>query len=76
MAKLEDSIFNVGAPRDPAKFSKLLKNIKNYSQKSYKTPDNIVKAIQQLKRPTLKYPKQLTRAEHADNNGNLNEDFF
>ncbi len=41
---------------DPAKFSKSLKSIENYIQKTYKMPDDIVKAIQQMKRPTLDYP--------------------
>ncbi len=30
VAGLEDNTFNVGAASDPAKFSKLLKNIENY----------------------------------------------
>jgi hypothetical protein len=43
---------------------------------NYKTYNNIVKAIQQLKRPTLNYPKQPTRANHADASGNVDEDEF
>jgi hypothetical protein len=43
---LESDTFDVGASSDPAKFSKLLKNIKNYIQKTYKDPDNMVKTIQ------------------------------
>jgi hypothetical protein len=74
--KLEDDIFNLGASSDPAKFSKLLKSIENYIQKNYKTLDNIVKAIQQLMRPTLEYPKQPMRAEHTEADGTLNEDAF
>ena len=42
---LESNIFNVGASSSPAKFSKLLKNIENYIQKTYKDPDNMVKTI-------------------------------
>ena len=62
VAELEDEVFDVGASSDPAKFSKSLKSIENYIQKYYMTCDDIVKAIQQLKRPTLAYPKQPTRA--------------
>ena len=40
------------------------------------TCDNIVKAIQQLKRPTLAYPKQPTRAQYTDPNGDFDEDVF
>ena len=46
---LEEDTFDVGVSSDPAKFSKLLKNIENYIQKTYKMPDDIVKAIQQMK---------------------------
>jgi hypothetical protein len=35
VAKLEDEVFDVGASNDPAKFSKLLKSIENYTQKNY-----------------------------------------
>jgi hypothetical protein len=76
VAELEDEIFNIGASRDPAKFSKLLKSIENYIQKNYKTCNDIVKAIQQLKRPTLDYPRQPTRAEHTKKDGTLDEDAF
>jgi hypothetical protein len=55
---LEEDTFNVGALSDPAKFSRLLKSIENYIQKTYKMPDDIVKAIQQMKRPTLSYPNK------------------
>jgi hypothetical protein len=48
---LEEDTFDVGASSDPAKFSKSLKS--NYIQKTYKMPDDIAKAIQQMKRPTL-----------------------
>jgi hypothetical protein len=76
VAELEDEVFDVGASSDPAKFSKLLKNIDNYIQKNYKTCDDIVKAIQQLKHPTLVYPKQPTRAQYTDANGNFDDDAF
>ena len=45
---LEDDTFGVGALSDPAKFSKLLKNIETYIQKNYKSPNDIVKALQQM----------------------------
>jgi hypothetical protein len=45
---LEDNTFNVGVLSNPAKFSKLLKNIETYIQKNYKSPDDIVKALQQM----------------------------
>jgi hypothetical protein len=46
VAGLEDNTFNVGASSDSAKFSKLLKNIENYIQKTYRSPDNMVKMLQ------------------------------
>jgi hypothetical protein len=45
---LEDDTFNIGALSNPAKFSKLLKNIETYIQKNYKSPDDIMKALQQM----------------------------
>jgi hypothetical protein len=45
---LEDDTFDVGASSDQAKFSKLLKNIETYIQKNYKSPNDIVKALQQM----------------------------
>jgi hypothetical protein len=44
---LEDNTFNVGVSSDLAMFSKLLKNVETYIQKNYKSPNNIVKALQQ-----------------------------
>jgi hypothetical protein len=35
-----------------------------------------VKAIQQLKRPTLAYPKQPTKSQYTDVNGDFNDDVF
>jgi hypothetical protein len=52
---LEDNIFDVGASSNPVKFSKLLKNIETHIQKNYKSPDDIVKALQQMGQPTLDY---------------------
>ena len=50
-----DDTFDVGASSDPAKSYKSLKNIETYIQKSYKCPDDIVKTLQKLARPTLNY---------------------
>jgi hypothetical protein len=76
VAKVKDEVFDIGASNDPTKFSKSLKSIENYIQKNYKTCDDIVKEIQQLKHPTLDYPRQPTRAEHTEKDGTLDEDAF
>ena len=76
VTELEDEVFDVGASSDPAKFSKSLKSIENYIQKNYKTCDDIVKAIQQLKRPTLAYPKQPTKSQYTDVNGDFDDNAF
>ncbi len=55
---LENNTFDVGASSNPAKFTKLLKNIEQYIQKTYKDPDNMVKTIQQMKRVILNYPEK------------------
>ena len=76
VAELEDKVCDVGASSNPSKISKLLKNIEDYIQQNYKTCDDIMRAIQQLKCPTLNYPKQPTRAQHTDASGNFDEDAF
>jgi hypothetical protein len=76
VVELKDEVFDVGVSSDPAKFSKLLKSSENYIQKNYKTCNNIVKAIQQLKRPTLNDLRQPTRAEHTKKDGTLDKDAF
>ena len=43
---------------------------------NYKICNEIVKAIQQLKCPTLNYPKQPTRANRTDASGNVDKDEF
>jgi hypothetical protein len=50
---LENNAFDVGASSDPVRFSKLLKNIENYIQKTYKDPDDMVKTIQTMKKVSL-----------------------
>jgi hypothetical protein len=68
----------VGAWSDPAKFSKLLRNIKNYIQKTYKEPDDIVKTIQQMKKVDLAYPAKPKKddPECLDHSGNPDPDAF
>jgi hypothetical protein len=73
---LEEDTFDVGASSDPAKFSKSLKSIENYIQMTYKMPDDIVKAIQQMKRPTLPYPDKPKKTQYVDNQGDLDKDEF
>jgi len=53
---LENNTFDVGASRNPAKFSKSLKNTENYIQKTYKYPDDLVKTIQKMKKASLSFP--------------------
>jgi hypothetical protein len=75
---LENDTFNVGASSNPAKFSKLLKNIENYIQKTYKDPDNMVKTIQQMKIVIPNYPKKPKKTDAAccDANGDPDPDMF
>ena len=60
---LESNTFDFGASSNPAKFSKLLKNIENYIQKTYKDPEDMVKTIQQMKRVNLGNPKRPKKAD-------------
>ncbi len=78
VVRLENDTFDVGAWSDPAKFSKLLRNIKNYIQKTYKEPDDIVKTIQQMKKADLAYPAKPKKddPEFLDNSGNPDPDAF
>ena len=71
---LEEDTFDVGASSNPAKFSKLLKSIENYIQKTYKMPGDIVKAIQQMRRPTLSYPNTPDKTKCVDAAGQFDED--
>jgi hypothetical protein len=68
VTKLEKDTFNVGAASDPARFRKSLKAIKVYIKKTYKIPDEIVKAIQQMKHPTLAFSAKPTKATCVDGN--------
>ncbi len=76
MQGLENNTFDVGASSDPAKFSKSLKNIKNYIQKTYKDPDDVVKTIQQMKRVSLSYPEKPKKTDKdcCDSNGDPDPD--
>ncbi len=78
MQGLENNTFDVGALSNPAKFSKLLKNIENYIQKTYKDPDDMVKTIQKMKRVILKYPEKPKKTDAAccDANGDPDPDMF
>jgi hypothetical protein len=75
---LENNTFNVGASSNPAKFSKLLKNIKNYIHKTYKDQDDMVKTIQQMERVILNYPEKQkkTDAVCCNANGDPDPDMF
>ncbi len=75
---LENDTFDVGAWSDLAKFSKSLRNIENYIQKTYKEPDDIVKTIQQMKKADLAYlakPKK-DDPECLEDSGNPDPDAF
>jgi hypothetical protein len=76
--ELENNKFVVGASSDPAKFSKSLKNIENYIQKTYKDPDDMVKTIQKMKKVSLSFPEgpKKTVKDCCDNNGDPDPDAF
>jgi hypothetical protein len=78
VAGLEDDTFDVGAASDPTKFSKLLKNIENYIQKTYRSPDDMVKTLQNMKKVTLSYPTNPKKQDPqcCDKDGNSDEDMF
>jgi hypothetical protein len=78
VAGLEDNTFDVGAASDPAKFSKSLKSIENYIQKTYRSPDDMDKTLQHMKKVTLSYltkPKKQD-PQCCDKDGNPDEDMF
>ena len=78
VVRLENDTFDMGAWSDPAKFSTSLRNIKNYIQKTYKEPDDIVKTIQQMKKADLAYPAKPKKddPECLDDSGNPDPDAF
>jgi hypothetical protein len=67
-----------GVWSDQAKFSKLLRNIENYIQKTYKEPNDIVKTIQQMKKADLAYPAKPKKddPECLADSGNPDPDAF
>jgi hypothetical protein len=67
---LENDTFDVGESSNPTKLSKLLKNIKNNIQNTYKDPDNMVKTIQQMKRVILNYAEKPKKTDAAFCNAN------
>jgi hypothetical protein len=73
-AGIEDDTFNVGALSDLAKFSKSLKNIETYVQRTYKMPNKIVKAIQNMQHPTFDPPDKPDKASCKDVLSNFDED--
>ncbi len=75
---LENDNFDVGASSNPAKFSKSLKNIENYIQKTYNDPDDMVKTIQQIKRVICNYPEKPKKTDAAccNANGDPDPDMF
>jgi hypothetical protein len=77
VAGLEDDTFDVAAASDPAKFSKSLKNIENYIQKTYRSPDDMVKTLQQMK-VTLSYPTKPKKQDLqcCKEDGNPDTDMF
>jgi hypothetical protein len=76
VAEIKDNIFDVGATSNLTKFTKSLKNIKTYIQMMYKMPDNIVKAIQKMKRPTFNPPEKLDKSKCVDSAVNYNADEY
>jgi hypothetical protein len=78
VAGLEDDTFNVRAASNPAKFSKSLKTIENCIQKTYRSPDDMVKMLQQMKKVSLssltKPKKQHPQCCNKD--GNPDADVF
>ncbi len=78
VAGLEDNTFNEGAASDPGKFSKLLKNIENYIQKTYRSPDDMVKTLQNTKKVILSYPTKPKKQDPqcCDEDGNPDVDMF
>jgi hypothetical protein len=78
VAGLDNGRFDVGAASDPAKFSNSLEIIENYIQKTYRSPDNMVKRLHQMKKVTLSYlakPKEQD-PQCCNKDGNPGADMF
>jgi hypothetical protein len=76
VTELEEDTFDVRASSNPARFSKSLMVMETYIHKIYKLPDDIVKAIQQMKLPTYGFSPKPTKAMCLDVNGDYNEDKY
>ena len=77
--ELENDTFDVGASSDPAKFSKPFKNIENFiCWITYKSPNDMGKAIQQMMRATLNYLTKPNKgdAQCLDEEGNPDPNAF
>ncbi len=72
VVEIKDNIFDVSATSDPAKFTKSLKNTKTYIQRMYKMPDDMVKAIQKMTRPTFDIQEKPDKSKCVDSAGNYN----
>jgi len=73
---VKNATFEVGSSSDPARYSKSLKTIENYIQRTYKMPDDIVKTIQNLTRQTFKYPDKPKKEDSLDSEGNVDKDLY
>ncbi len=76
MVEIKDNTFHVGGSNDPAKYSKLLKSIKTYIQRTYKMHDDIVKAIQNMIRPSFNPPEKMDKSKCLDNVRKFDPDEF
>lgn len=77
--ELENDTFDVAASSDPAKFSKPFKNIENFiCWITYKSPNDMGKAIQQMMRATLNYLTKPNKgdAQCLDKEGNPDPNAF
>ena len=76
---LENETFDAGASSNPAKFSKSLKNIDNYIQKTYTDPDDMVKTIEKMKNVSfVSYPERPKKTDKdcCDSNRDPDPDTF
>jgi hypothetical protein len=66
VAEIKDDTFHVGSSSDPAKYSKLLKSIETYIQRTYKMPEDFVKEIQNMIRPSFNPPEKPDKSKYLD----------
>ncbi len=74
--EIKDDKFHVGGSSNPAKYSKLLKSIKTYIQRTYKMPDDIMKGIQNMIRPSFDPPEKPDKSKFLDDAGKFDLDEF